>query len=315
VTPNGGKVYVSNELGNSVTVYDTGTGQTTTKPVGFAPEGIAISPDGLRVFIANKGSNTVSVMSTTGDQVVDTINVGSGGPVGIAMSPDGKRAYVTNSAGSTVNELGGPLTLTITKVGTGIGTVTSSPEGIACGANCQARYSSGTVVTLTATADGGSYFSGWSGDCSYGTVTMTANRTCTATFTGYPSGGGGGSGGGSGGGGGYYYYGCFIATAAYGSSVDPHVMVLTDFHKKYFTTSRAGRALTEFYQKYAPPMADYISRHEYVRMAVRAALTPAVYAIQYPVASLFMIVAILGGSRVARRRWADRRNRSSLHHI
>lgn len=309
VTPNGGKVYVANELGNSVTVYDTATGQTTTKPVDIAPEGIAISPDGLRVFIANKGSNTVSVMSTTGDQVVDTITVGSG-PVGLAMSPDGKRAYVTNSGGGTVSELGGPLTLTITKGGTGIGTVTASPEGITCGANCQARYSYGTVVTLSATADGGSYFSGWSGDCSSGTVTMTANKTCTATFTGYPS---GGSGGGSGGGGGYYYYGCFIATAAYGSSVDPHVMVLTDFHRKYFTTSRAGRALTEFYQKYAPPMADYISRHEYARLAVRTALTPAVYAIQYPAASLFVIVAILGVSGVARRRWTDRGNRSSLH--
>lgn len=309
VTPNGQKIYVSNELGDTISVYDTITSQITTKPVGVAPEGIAISPDGTRVYVADSGSNMVSVMSTASDQVVGTITVGSG-PIGIAMSPDGKRAYVTNSASNTVSELGGPMTLTINKGGTGMGTVTSSPEGINCGPNCQARYSYGTVVTLTATPDGGSYFSSWSNDCYGGTATMNANHICTATFDSYPTGGGGG-----GGGGGYYYYGgCFIATAAYGSSVDPRVKVLSDFHDKYFATNRPGRALTEFYHRYAPPIADFISRHEAARIAVRTALTPAVYAIQYPATALFMIAALLAGSIVARKRWTTNRNRSRIPH-
>ena len=77
------------------------------------------------------------------------------------------------------------FTLTVTKAGTGTGTVTSSPAGINCGGDCSEIYNSGTVVTLTATPDTLSVFSGWSGDpdCSDGIVTMDADKTCTATFT------------------------------------------------------------------------------------------------------------------------------------
>jgi Divergent InlB B-repeat domain len=73
--------------------------------------------------------------------------------------------------------------LTVTK--TGQGTVSSSPAGISCGADCSESYTSGTVVALTATPAAGSTFTGWSGDadCADGSVTMTAAKTCTASFT------------------------------------------------------------------------------------------------------------------------------------
>ena len=75
--------------------------------------------------------------------------------------------------------------LIITKAGTGVGTVTSTPAGISCGVDCTESYNTGTVVTLTATPTGGSLFSGWSGVCS-GTgscvVTMNAAKAVTATF-------------------------------------------------------------------------------------------------------------------------------------
>jgi len=78
------------------------------------------------------------------------------------------------------------LTLTVSKAGTGSGTVTSSPAGINCGTTCSAAYNSGTSVTLTATSAAGSTFTSWSGACS-GTgscvVTMNAARSVTATFT------------------------------------------------------------------------------------------------------------------------------------
>ena len=76
--------------------------------------------------------------------------------------------------------------LTVALAGSGTGSVSSSPTGISCGADCTESYASGTVVTLTALADAGSVFAGWSGACS-GTaatcqVTMSAARSVTATF-------------------------------------------------------------------------------------------------------------------------------------
>jgi hypothetical protein len=75
-------------------------------------------------------------------------------------------------------------TLTVSKVGTGSGTVTSNPPGINCGSTCLANFSSGTVVTLTPTPNVSSIFISWSGDpdCADGSVTMDADKTCTATF-------------------------------------------------------------------------------------------------------------------------------------
>ncbi len=74
--------------------------------------------------------------------------------------------------------------LSVGIAGSGSGNVTSAPPGISCAPDCTAEFNYGTAVTLTATADADSVFVGWSGDCADpdGTVTMTADRTCTATF-------------------------------------------------------------------------------------------------------------------------------------
>jgi hypothetical protein len=76
--------------------------------------------------------------------------------------------------------------LTVTKGGTGTGTVTSSPAGINCGNDCIEPYNEGTSVTLTANAAGSSTFAGWSGACSgtaQCTVTMNVSKEAIATFT------------------------------------------------------------------------------------------------------------------------------------
>ena len=75
-------------------------------------------------------------------------------------------------------------TLSVSRFGTGSGTVTSSPPGINCGLVCTKTYDNGTVVALTATPDAGSTFSGWTGDCDgSGHVTINSDKSCTATFT------------------------------------------------------------------------------------------------------------------------------------
>ncbi|MGB5478251.1 MAG: LamG-like jellyroll fold domain-containing protein [Thermoanaerobaculia bacterium] len=110
---------------------------------------------------------------------------------GIAFDPDNGYLYVieryegaivhvySTGGGSTEEH-----TLTVSQAGDGLGTVTSSPNGIHCGVDCQEIYDYGTLVDLTATPHSDSYFAGWSGssDCADGTVTMTSGRSCTATF-------------------------------------------------------------------------------------------------------------------------------------
>jgi hypothetical protein len=77
------------------------------------------------------------------------------------------------------------FTLTVSVAGAGSGTVSSTPSGISCGANCAAGFNEGMVVTLTTSPGAGSSFAGWSGACSgFGPcqVTMSAAASVTATF-------------------------------------------------------------------------------------------------------------------------------------
>jgi hypothetical protein len=80
--------------------------------------------------------------------------------------------------------------LTVTKGGTGAGTVTSNPVGISCNGACptaNASFTSGSVVVLSAVADASSTFTGWTGAGCTGTgscvVTMSAAQNVTANFT------------------------------------------------------------------------------------------------------------------------------------
>ncbi|MDX2003896.1 MAG: hypothetical protein SFU83_01345 [Meiothermus sp.] len=81
--------------------------------------------------------------------------------------------------------------LSLSKGGAGSGSVSSDPQGLSCGATCSQSFTGGTVVTLTATPDPGSSFTGWSGcagvvgnpTCS---VTMDQARTVTANFAVLP---------------------------------------------------------------------------------------------------------------------------------
>jgi len=79
------------------------------------------------------------------------------------------------------------FTVTVNRAGAGTGTVTSSPSGIDCGATCNGQFSQASTVNLTATADAGSVFAGWSGDCSGpNPCSLTQNATVTATFNTAP---------------------------------------------------------------------------------------------------------------------------------
>jgi Divergent InlB B-repeat domain len=75
--------------------------------------------------------------------------------------------------------------LIVTRTGNGSGTVSSTPAGILCGPDCTQRYSPGASVTLAATADADSVFTGWSGQGCTGTGTcqLTINQAAMVTAT------------------------------------------------------------------------------------------------------------------------------------
>ncbi len=106
--------------------------------------------------------------------------------------------------------------------------------------------------------------------------TMAENSDCNGTTTPgrivdplvagniTPSGGGGGGGG----------TGCFIATAAYGSSLHPYVAVLREFRDKVLLASRPGAAFVEWYYRVSPPIAETLSRNAPLKAGVRILLLP-----------------------------------------
>lgn len=85
---------------------------------------------------------------------------------------------------------------------------------------------------------------------------------------------------------------CFIATAAYGSYLDPHVAVLRAFRDRHLMTSAWGRRFVDFYYAHSPPIAERIADSDALRLAVRAALTPLVYGLAYPVRSLGLVLVL-----------------------
>jgi photosystem II stability/assembly factor-like uncharacterized protein len=160
-------------VGYTLTVIKSGTGNGT---VTSNPAGINCASD------CTEGYNPNTVVTLTATPASGSTFEGWSG----ACSGTGE-CSVTMDADETVTATFNQQqhTLTVAKVGTGSGTVTSSPAGINCGDDCSETYDQGTSVTLTATPASGCIFTGWSGACSGTgacTVTTNAAKSVTATF-------------------------------------------------------------------------------------------------------------------------------------
>jgi hypothetical protein len=162
-------------LQRQLTVNKDGSGSGT---VSSNPAGIDCGGDCTNVY----DYGTVITLTATAD-------TGSAfkGWSGVTCPGTGDCVMTISAAETVTATFNSQRQLTVNKDGSGSGTVTSNPAGIDCGATCANDFDYNTIVTLTATADTGSTFSGWngatctgSGDC---LVTMSAAETVTATFT------------------------------------------------------------------------------------------------------------------------------------
>ncbi len=67
---------------------------------------------------------------------------------------------------------------------------------------------------------------------------------------------------------------CFIATAAFGSILDPHVQTFRDFRDQFLRTSFIGKKFVKFYYENSPPLAKVIAENDYLRAGARMILFP-----------------------------------------
>lgn len=157
------------------------------------------------------------------------------------------------------------------------------------------NLSAGTTYYFAATAfDTSSYESDYSNEIIY-TVT---GQTASLSLSSSEAGGGGGGGGG----------GCFIATAAFGSYIDPHVLVLRSFRDRFLLTNGLGRSFVAWYYRTSPPYADALRNNAFLKTVVRIALLPLVGYAYFSVAcglvpTLLITLTILTGTAV----WARRK--------
>ena len=191
-----------------------GVGGVVTTPMGVTgdlnfddyAQAVVLQPDGKIVaagYARDKSDNSFFALARYNSNGSLDTSFGIGGKVttqvespyfshavALALQSDGKIVAAGNTLkGSYTNfafarYLGS--TLSVTRAGSGTGTVSSSPAGISCGSTCSAPFAA-IPITLTATRDAGSVFSGWSGGGCSGTgtcqVQLSSDQQVTATFT------------------------------------------------------------------------------------------------------------------------------------
>jgi len=70
--------------------------------------------------------------------------------------------------------------------------------------------------------------------------------------------------------------GCFIATAVFGSSLAPQVVILREFRDTILIKSAVGRNFLQAYNRYSPGLAGIVEKHETLRVMIRLGLLPLV---------------------------------------
>jgi hypothetical protein len=161
--------------GNVFTVTEAGI--TTYLITASAGEGGSISPSG-QISVQQGAGKTFTITPGTGYRIANvTVDGVSKGSVTSYVFSSLSANHTITASFALISS--GTYTLSISKNGTGNGSVSNNPAGT--------TFTAGTQVTLNAAPGANAVFSGWSGACS-GTattcqVTMNSNLNVTATFS------------------------------------------------------------------------------------------------------------------------------------
>ena len=121
ISPDGTKVYVSNEDAAEMSVLDLASGKVTTRvKVGEEPEAVTLRPDGSVAYVGCEGENEVVAVDTASAKVVGRIKTGPR-PRGIAFTSDGATAFVGNENGASITVVDGAKHTVLTTI--------NDPEG------------------------------------------------------------------------------------------------------------------------------------------------------------------------------------------
>ena len=288
--------------------------------VGNEPRCVAVTPDQEYLYVTNYGDDTVSVIDIVTSEVSETISVGDG-PYGISAIPSGAFIYVVNQLDGTVSVIDTDYdsdsyntvidTVEVGNLPTGFGNFI---EGKAPNPPSNLKTNLKDTYTIELTWDDNSddelgfeifrkrYING-----TYSLLATLDENTTSYTDEDLEASSN------------YYYLvaaynhmgyseyteeeytatgddsGCFIATAAYGSQMEPHVKTLREFRDRFMNSNSLGRSFLRLYYRYSPAVAHYIEDHDFLRSVIRWSLLPVV-----GISSLFLsmgplsALAILG---------------------
>ena len=159
------------------------------------PRGIVSGPDG-NLWFTESQANKIGRITPAGEITEFPVPTPASEPSDISVGPD-NNIWFTERTGNQIGRFSPGVsapnrTLSVTKAGTGTGTVLSEPAGIDCGESCSAKFSEGQKAVLIALPAAGSKFVGWKGCDSSGVsanecvVTMNGARKVTAAFDPVP---------------------------------------------------------------------------------------------------------------------------------
>ncbi|WP_221469074.1 chitobiase/beta-hexosaminidase C-terminal domain-containing protein [Cohnella nanjingensis] len=148
VNPDTNKIYVANNMANTVSVINGETNSVMNMAVGLSPQAIALNPAINRIYVANGLGNSVSVIDGATDSVIATVGTGAL-PNAIAVNPSTNMIYVTNRNSDNMTVIDGATNTATAAVPVGI-----YPVGIAANPQTNKIYvvsgvRGGNVGTVT----------------------------------------------------------------------------------------------------------------------------------------------------------------------